>query len=266
MSGRNRHSYSYSRPVGQLDDRLERDPVELPEAEEVVEHLGLDDLGRLGHPDPLGQPGQLDGGRHRDEVAIALRERVVDRDEAVLGPVGGVGDVGRRGSRSAGRRGRSGRSRSRGRAGARRRRRAARRRTNRMSRDQRRRSSPERRGVASRNRMARMMRPVLDDGPVARQSGPGRDGSVAYGRRVQPSGRRQALSGADRDVEAVLGWCQRARPARVEGARRLEREVEVEDRACRRPDRRRGPRSWRHRRGSGRRRRSRCRWSRRGTG
>ena len=80
-------------PRGELDDRLERDPVELPQAEEVVEHLGLDDLGGLGHPDPLGEAGQLHRRGHRDQVAVALRERVVDRDEAVLGPVGATCDV-----------------------------------------------------------------------------------------------------------------------------------------------------------------------------
>ena len=69
--------------------------MELPEAEEVVEHLGLDDLGRLRHPDPLGQPGQLHRGRHGDEVALALRERFVDRHEAVFRGVGLVGDLGR---------------------------------------------------------------------------------------------------------------------------------------------------------------------------
>ena len=73
-----------------VDDRLERDDVELPQAEEVVEHLGLDDLGRLGHADPVGQAGQQDRRRHRDDVAIGLGQRVVDRDEAVFGSVRGV--------------------------------------------------------------------------------------------------------------------------------------------------------------------------------
>ena len=77
-----------------VDDRLERDLVQLPEAEEVVEHLGLDDLGRLGHADPLGEAGQLDRGGHRDEVAVALGQGLVERDQAVLGPVGGLGDLG----------------------------------------------------------------------------------------------------------------------------------------------------------------------------
>ncbi len=80
------------RPGRQRDDRLERDPVELPQAEEIVEHLGLDDLGRLGHPDPVGQPGQLDRGRHGDQVAIALGERAVHRDQPVVGRIGGLGD------------------------------------------------------------------------------------------------------------------------------------------------------------------------------
>ncbi len=61
--------------------------MELPQAEEVVEHLGLDDLGRLGHADPVGQARQQDRRRHRDDVAIAFGQRVVHRDEAVLGSV-----------------------------------------------------------------------------------------------------------------------------------------------------------------------------------
>ena len=48
MCGRNRHSYSWSSPVVELDDRLERDAVELAQAEEVVERLGLDDLASTG--------------------------------------------------------------------------------------------------------------------------------------------------------------------------------------------------------------------------
>ena len=67
--------------------------MELSQAEEVVEHLGLDDLGRLRHPDPVGEAGELDRGRHRDEVAIALGERRIDRDEAVLGHVDLDGDA-----------------------------------------------------------------------------------------------------------------------------------------------------------------------------
>ena len=97
MSGRKRHSYSYSAPCREGDDRLERHRVELSQAEEVVEHLGLDDLGRLGHPDPVGQPGQLDRRRHRDEIAVALGQGVVDGHQSVLGCPGTpvrLGDLG----------------------------------------------------------------------------------------------------------------------------------------------------------------------------
>ena len=77
-------------------DRLVGDLVELPQAEEVVEHLGLDDLGRLRHPDPLGEPGELDRGRHRDEVAIAFGKAAVDGDQAVFGVVRVACDLGGR--------------------------------------------------------------------------------------------------------------------------------------------------------------------------
>ena len=85
------------RAVREGDDRLERQRVELTQAEEVVEHLGLDDLGRLGHPDPVGQPGQLDRRRHRDEIAVALGQGVVDGHQSVLGCPGApvrLGDLG----------------------------------------------------------------------------------------------------------------------------------------------------------------------------
>ena len=70
---------------GEVDDGLERDLVQGPQAEEVVERLGLDDLRRLGHPDPVGEARLLDGARERHEVAVRLRQREVDRDESVLG-------------------------------------------------------------------------------------------------------------------------------------------------------------------------------------
>ena len=97
MSGRKRHSYSYSAAGRERDDRLERHRVELPQAEEVVEHLGLDDLGRLGHPDPVGEPGELDRRRHRDEIAVALGQGVVDGHQSVLGCLAApvrLGDLG----------------------------------------------------------------------------------------------------------------------------------------------------------------------------
>ena len=59
--------------------------MQLSQAEEVVEHLGLDDLGRLGHPDPVGEPGELDGRRHRDEIPVAFGQGVVDGHQTVLG-------------------------------------------------------------------------------------------------------------------------------------------------------------------------------------
>ena len=90
----------------QLDDRLERDAVQGPQAEEVVERLGLHDLRGLGHPDPVGEAGQLHRGGQGDQVAVGLGERVVDRDEAVLGPFRCRARSRRRGSRSAGPRGR----------------------------------------------------------------------------------------------------------------------------------------------------------------
>ena len=85
MSGRKRHSYSYSAPVESVTIGWNASAVELSQAEEVVEHLGLDDLGRLGHPDPVGEPGELDRRRHRDEIAVALGQGVVDGDQSVLG-------------------------------------------------------------------------------------------------------------------------------------------------------------------------------------
>ena len=78
--------------AGQLHDRLERDGVERAQAEEVVERLRLDDLGRLGHPDAVRETGHLDRGRERHQVAVRLRQRVIDRDEAVLGRACLAGD------------------------------------------------------------------------------------------------------------------------------------------------------------------------------
>ena len=99
--------------------------------------------------------------------------------------------------------------------------------------------------------------PRASSGPSSVRCGPLRQ------RRPRLS---QPLAGADREVEVVLRRGQRAGPLRVERARRLVREVEVEDqRAARRVaaevGRLRGVE-----RGSGRRRRSRCRSWRRGTG
>ena len=83
MLGRKRHSYSSSWPRRQLDDRLEGDLVDVLQGEEVVEHLRLDDLARLGHADPVGEAGQLDRRGQRDEVALAFGQRRVEVDEAV---------------------------------------------------------------------------------------------------------------------------------------------------------------------------------------
>ena len=62
-------------------------------------------------------------------------------------------------------------------------------------------------------------------------------GHAPYGPFVRPDRLSQAAGRRSParigDVQAVLGWCQRARPARVEGARRLEREVEVQDHRAR---------------------------------
>ena len=85
IRGRNRHSYSIELAGLQLDDRLVGDRVDVPEGEEVVEHLRLDDVARLGHPDPLGQAGLLDGRGQADEVALALGQRRVQGHEAVGG-------------------------------------------------------------------------------------------------------------------------------------------------------------------------------------
>ena len=90
--------------------------------------------------------------------------------------------------------------------------------------------------------------------------GRGGHGAMVATRRAQRS-----RSPASTRPRPVLGRRERARPAGVEGARRLEREVQVDDERARRPGRRRGPRPSPCPAGSGRRRTSRCRWSRRGT-
>ena len=79
------------------------------------------------------------------------------------------------------------------------------------------------------------------------------------------SGRQRSRSPASiARVEPVRRRRERARPAGVEGARRVEGEVEVEDQRPGRRRRRRGRRSSPCRAGSGRRRTSRCRSWRRG--
>ena len=226
--------------------------MQLPQAEEVVEHLGLDDLGRLGHADPVGQPGQLDRRRHRDEIAVALGQGVVDGDQAVFGRLG------RRWATSAARDsvscvGRRDEDRARveledaaavddaRRAGARTGCRATRAGAPRLA----------RRGVErkrTRASCARSRRRSRDrpSGPRGRWYGPGRFVRLRCGsRRAAGCGSRatEPLAGTDRDVEPVLGRRQRARPARIERARRLEREVEVDDERAPRPGRRRGRRS-----------------------
>ena len=67
----------------ELDDRLERDLVDVAQAEEVVERLHLDELARRRHPDPVGEARQLDRLGHRGDVALALLEGRVEVDEAV---------------------------------------------------------------------------------------------------------------------------------------------------------------------------------------
>ncbi len=73
----------------------------------------------------------------------------------------------------------------------------------------------------ARSFLAAMMRP--HPCPVRHAGGPVRSGTFVRG----ASG--EAFPGTDRQVEAVLRRRQRTGPARVEGARRLDGEVEVED-------------------------------------
>ena len=78
----------------QLHDRLIGDTVEVAQAEEVVERLVLDRLGGLGHADPVGEAGGLDGRRERHQVAIRLGQVCVHRDDPVAGLIRIEGDVG----------------------------------------------------------------------------------------------------------------------------------------------------------------------------
>jgi hypothetical protein len=68
--------------------------VQGPEAEEVVEHLRLDELARLGHADPFGEAGLLHRGGQGDEMPLAFRQCPVQGGETVAGGVGRRGDVG----------------------------------------------------------------------------------------------------------------------------------------------------------------------------
>jgi hypothetical protein len=79
--------------------------VALSQAEEVVEHLGLHDLRRLRHPDPIRDPGQLHGRGHRHEIPVALRQRLVHVDEPVFERLAEARDLGRGGVGQLGRRG-----------------------------------------------------------------------------------------------------------------------------------------------------------------
>ena len=204
--------------------------VHLPQAEEVVEHLGLDDLRGLGHADPLGQAGQLDRRRHRDEVAVALGKGLVERDQPVLGPVRGLGDLG--GERVGQRLGRTDEDD----AGVEFeqapaidvRREAA------HESDVARPEQSLGRGSSWRGQEphATYLAPVTSaDWPSDR---PGRRGPLVRCDAMWSGAVRVAQSasrspGADRQVEAVLRRGERAGPAGVERAGRLEREVEVHD-------------------------------------
>ena len=68
----------------QADDRLEGDRVQLAEAEEVVEHPGLDELRRLAHPDPIRESGRLDRGRQGEQVPVAFRQGRIDGHDPVV--------------------------------------------------------------------------------------------------------------------------------------------------------------------------------------
>ena len=267
----------------EVDDRLERDAVQRPQAEEVVERLGLDDLGRLGHPDPLGQPGHLDGrgerGRGSGRPRAARR-----RSRRGRSPAAGSRRPRWRALRSARWPGRSAPppSRARGRAIARRDRRQAVHEPDVARPEQaflvdgvgwRRGASrqlPEGSGVGASEWRRRSLASCRDDsrnGPVRGSCDARYHGSPGRLRPAPSHGSGQAFAGPIREVEAVLRRRQRAGPARVERARWLGREVEVEDeRARSRRVAAEISRSWPHRPGSARRRRSRCRWSHRGTG
>ncbi len=77
----------------EFDDRLVGDPVQVAQAEEVVERLGLDDGGGLGHADPIGQAGCLDGCRECHQIAVRLGQRGVDRHHPVARLVRVDGDI-----------------------------------------------------------------------------------------------------------------------------------------------------------------------------
>ena len=79
---------------GEPDDRLKGDRVDVLQREEVVEHLRLDHLACLGHPDPLGQAGLLDRRGQAHKVALALGHRLVEADEAVRGGADRCRDLG----------------------------------------------------------------------------------------------------------------------------------------------------------------------------
>ena len=80
--------------VRQVDDRLERDLVDVAHVEEVIERLGLDDLAGLGHADAIGQAGLEHSRRHRREVARTLGQGRIEGDQAVGGRVDGGRDLG----------------------------------------------------------------------------------------------------------------------------------------------------------------------------
>ena len=225
--------------AGQLDDRLEGDGVERAQAEEVVERLGLDDLGRLGHADAVRETGHLDGGREGHQVAVRLRQRVVDRDEAVLGCARLPGDRARDelGQLARRARSRSRPSRARGREHPARATRADARTGCRATTAGARRwgGGDWRRGArdSTAGRLATAPPTRRRRARASCPRAPSRGAPCRGSRRrryLRPLGRlRQALTRTDLEVEAVLRRRERTGPARVERARRLRREIEVED-------------------------------------
>ena len=234
------------------------------QAEEVVEHLGLDDHASTG-PCRSGRPGRTSwtAAEVAIEVAVGLGHASQSTDDqAVLGRL--LGRCPRpprsRSSVSSGP-GRSARCRSR----------ARRRASRRPSTQAAWRSGclattggarPRADGYENRRirttaaRASRWTGPDSTTTPIIRPAnGAGADPRVPWtgdvGTSAEPTGgvwwcfsgpssrpdrlgRRgsgQALTRADRDVEPVLGRGEGARPPRIECARRLEREVEVQDRA-----------------------------------
>ena len=81
---------------GQVNDRLEVDVVS-PDREEQVEHLRLDRLDRLAHPDPVRNARQLDCGGQRVKILLRLGQARVHLHKAVIGAAARAGDFGSNG-------------------------------------------------------------------------------------------------------------------------------------------------------------------------